>query len=55
MGFNVRASPGNSGLEGLQPERQDGPSASSRLNLGLLKGQRAEFGVREETPGRNGP
>lgn len=55
MGFNVRANPGGCDPEGLQPGQQGGLSSSSRLHLGGLKGQRAEFGVREEIPGREGP
>lgn len=55
MSFDVRASPGGSGPEGLRPAQQGGPSASSNLNLGELGGQRAGPGVTEDTPGRREP
>lgn len=55
MGFKERTKPGGSDPEGLQPLHRGGPSANSRLRPGGLKGQRAEFGEREETPGRKEP
>lgn len=55
MGFNVRASPGGSGPKGPRPVQQGGPSASSDLNLGEFRGQRAGLGVREGTLGRREP